>query len=134
LRAWNKSHPGRTRGGRHIGGRFITPAAVFLLVAAAAPTSCYTVDSEAEGVVLRFGQYTATTEPGLLFKLPLGIDEVIAVPVRRQLRQEFGFRTLQAGIKTTYDPRSFDEESLMVTGDLNAQNRDSGDTQLDCVQ
>ena len=39
-------------------------------------TSYYTVAAESEGVVLRFGKFLKTVEPGLHFKLPLGIDEV----------------------------------------------------------
>ena len=45
-------------------------------------TSYYTVAAESEGVVLRFGKFLKTVEPGLHFKLPLGIDEV-SVPARR---------------------------------------------------
>ena len=42
------------------------------------------------------------------------------VPVERQLKQEFGFRTTQPGVRTRYSTRGFEEESLMLTGDLNA--------------
>ena len=56
-------------------------------------TSYYTVAAESEGVVLRFGKFLKTVEPGLHFKLPLGIDEVSFLPTRRQLKLEFGFYT-----------------------------------------
>jgi hypothetical protein len=68
------------------------------------------------GVVLHFGKFFHTLEPGLHFKLPLGIDSVTVLPTRRQLKLEFGFSTagytnpLQAG----QDP---EEEKSMVTGD-----------------
>lgn len=78
----------------------------------------YQVEPEEVGVVLRFGRYVDTTEPGLHFKLPL-IEQVIKVPVQRQLKQEFGFRTLRPGVRTQYADRKHDEESLMLTGDLN---------------
>ena len=41
------------------------------------------------------------------------------VPVQRQLKQEFGFRTTQPEVRTRYASRRFLDESLMLTGDLN---------------
>jgi membrane protease subunit HflK len=80
----------------------------------------FTVGPEEVGVVQRFGKYVRTVSPGLNFKLPLGIETVKKVPVERQLKEEFGFRTRVAGIRTQYSTRPFKEESLMLTGDLNA--------------
>ncbi|HSM13992.1 MAG TPA: FtsH protease activity modulator HflK [Thermoanaerobaculia bacterium] len=81
--------------------------------------SVYTIDPEEVGVVLRFGAYVRDASPGLNFKMPLGIEQVIKVPVERQLKEEFGFRTVQPGVRTEYSDRDFDDESLMLTGDLN---------------
>jgi modulator of FtsH protease HflK len=82
-------------------------------------TSYYTVAAESEGVVLRFGKFLKTVEPGLHFKLPLGIDEVSVLPTRRQLKLEFGFYT--SGYTNVDQPsRNPVEEKSMVTGDLNA--------------
>jgi modulator of FtsH protease HflK len=82
-------------------------------------TSFYTVAAESEGVVLRFGKFLKTVEPGLHFKLPFGIDEVSVVQTRRQLKLEFGFYTL--GYTNPDQPaRNTVEEKSMVTGDLNA--------------
>ncbi len=80
----------------------------------------YQVQPEEEGVVLRFGKYLGTTEPGLRIKLPF-VDEVRLVPVQRQLKQEFGFRTVEAGVRTLYTPndRELADETTMLTGDLN---------------
>jgi modulator of FtsH protease HflK len=79
----------------------------------------YTVGAESQGVVLRFGKYLATVEPGLHFKLPFGIDAVSIVPTRRQLKLEFGFFT--AGYTNPVQVgREQEEEKSMVTGDLNA--------------
>src|SRR5262249_26792421 len=64
-----------------------------LLVAVLWWTSYYTVGAESEGVVLRFGKFLKTVEPGLHFKLPFGIDTVTVLPTRRQLKLEFGFTT-----------------------------------------
>jgi membrane protease subunit HflK len=82
-------------------------------------TTYYTVAAESEGVVLRFGKFLKTVEPGLHFKLPLGIDEVSVLPTRRQLKLEFGFYT--SGYTNPYQPTQQQvEEKSMVTGDLNA--------------
>jgi len=80
----------------------------------------FTISPEEVGIVLRFGKYSRTSSPGLNFKFPFGIETVIKVPVERQLKQEFGFRTLRAGVRTRYSSSSYKEESLMLTGDLNA--------------
>ncbi len=80
----------------------------------------FTIKPEEVGVVLRFGKYTRTVDPGLNFKLPFGIEKVYKVPVERQLKLEFGFRTATPGIRTQYSARTYQEESLMLTGDLNA--------------
>src|SRR2546421_9964450 len=82
-------------------------------------TSYYTVQAESEGVVLRFGKFLKTVEPGLHFKLPLGIDEVSVLPTRRQLKLEFGFYT-SGYSNPDQPPRQQVEEKSMVTGDLNA--------------
>jgi membrane protease subunit HflK len=82
-------------------------------------TSVYTVQAESEGVVLRFGKFLTTVEPGLHFKLPFGIDEVSILPTRRQLKLEFGFST--PGYTNPDQVAEDDtEEKSMVTGDLNA--------------
>ena len=91
-----------------------------LLIAALWLTSYYTVGADSQGVVLRFGKFLKTVEPGLHFKLPLGIDRVTVLPTRRQLKLEFGFSTpgpLTNPIQAGEEPN---EEKSMVTGDLNA--------------
>jgi membrane protease subunit HflK len=81
--------------------------------------SIFTIQPEEVGVVLRFGGYNRTAEPGLNFKLPEPFEVVFKVPVQRQLKQEFGFQTVQSGVRTRYSDRNFESESLMLTGDLN---------------
>lgn len=96
------------------------PAIVILILAAILFfTSWVTIQPEEKGVVLRFGKYDRTINPGLHFVIPFGVEKVYAVPVARQLKQEFGFRTQAAGIRTEYSSTALDEESLMLTGDLN---------------
>ena len=67
--------------------------ALLALVGVGAWTAYYTVPSDSVAVVQRFGKYLEEVPPGLHFKLPLGIDVATIVPVKRQLKQEFGFAT-----------------------------------------
>jgi len=83
-------------------------------------TSFYTVDPEEAALVLRFGKYVRTADPGLHFKIPFGVEDALKVPIQRQLKAEFGFRTLSAGVKSQFTTRGFGGESNMLTGDLNA--------------
>ncbi len=90
-----------------------------LLVAIALLTSIKTVGPEQEGVVLMLGKYNRTLPPGLNFVLPYGLEKMYKIPVQRQLKQEFGFRTIEAGARTRYDKAPYSHESIMLTGDLN---------------
>lgn len=81
--------------------------------------SFYQISTEEVGIILRFGKFVRTTEPGLHLKIP-GIEELRKVAVERQMKEEFGFRTTEAGIQTQYAvTRESLEESQMLTGDLN---------------
>ena len=85
-------------------------------------TAYYTVPSDSVAVVQRFGKYLKEVLPGLHFKLPLGIDAATIVPVKRQLKQEFGFTTPGASdpYQSPRDDSRQKRETVMVTGDLNA--------------
>ncbi len=83
-------------------------------------TSFYQVGTDEVGVIKRFGKYVNTTQPGLHFKTPFGVDKVTKVPVQRVQKEEFGFRTTRSGVRTEYQRRKPLEESLMLTGDLNS--------------
>jgi len=83
-------------------------------------SSFFTISPEEVGVILRFGKYNRTVSPGLNFKIPLGIESLEKVPIQRQLKEEFGFRTESAGVRTRYSTANYLDESLMLTGDLNA--------------
>jgi len=80
----------------------------------------FTISPEEVGVVLRFGEFNREVSPGLNFKIPFGIETLYKVPVQRQLKQEFGFRTLRADVRSQYATSGYKDESLMLTGDLNA--------------
>jgi membrane protease subunit HflK len=101
-------------------GRFIRMAALAILALVLVFTSFYTLDPEEIGVVVRFGRFARTAEPGLHFKAPLGVERVIKVPVQRQLKEEFGFRTVRSDVRSEFSARGVGDESNMLTGDLNA--------------
>ena len=70
-------------------------------------------------MVQRFGKYVRLEEPVAAQQTALGLETVRKVPVRRVAKEEFGFRTEEAGVRTRFSQRSFLDESLMLTGDLN---------------
>ncbi len=95
----------------------VAAVALLLLVL----TSYYQVEPDEVAVIQRFGAFARTTEPGPHLRFPFGVETVTKVPVQRQLKMEFGFRTLRAGVQSTYAPPSEETESeaQMLTGDLN---------------
>ncbi|WP_320825137.1 FtsH protease activity modulator HflK [Reinekea sp.] len=112
-----KSLPGGSGGG---GGSILVILLVVLL-GVGVWTSLFTVPSDSVAVVQRFGKYVKEIPPGLHFKFPLGIDQATIVPVKRQLKQEFGFST--PGSTDPYQSTGGTDgqlETQMVTGDLNA--------------
>ncbi|WP_200975450.1 FtsH protease activity modulator HflK [Echinicola sp. 20G] len=90
-----------------------------LILLYAAFSAIYTVGPEEEGVVVQMGKYNRTVQPGLNFILPFGIEKIYKIPVQRQLKQEFGFRTSSAGTRSDYVKDGYRDESTMLTGDLN---------------
>jgi len=106
-------------GGGAPGIRGIVAFALVALIGLGTWTSYYTVPSDSVAIVQRFGKYLKEVPPGLHFKLPLGADIATIVPVKRQLKQEFGFTTPGAG-DPYQSPRDGRRETEMVTGDLNA--------------
>ena len=101
------------------GPRGVILLGTVILIGTGMWTSYYTVPSDSVAVVQRFGKYLKEVQPGLHFKLPLGVDLATIVPVKRQLKQEFGFTT--PGATDPYQsPSDGKRETEMVTGDLNA--------------
>jgi modulator of FtsH protease HflK len=81
--------------------------------------SLYKVNEDELAVVTTFGKYTRTDQPGLNYLIP-GIQVAQKLQAKRQLKQEFGFRTTSSGIQSQYTRGdSTLRESLMLTGDLN---------------
>ncbi len=99
--------------------RQVVSAAFLVILLVVLGSAWFTVEPEEVGIVLRFGRYDRAAQPGLNYKLPFPIETVQKVPVQRQLKEEFGFRTASAAIRTRYEVGDFSRESLMLTGDLN---------------
>lgn len=78
-------------------------------------SSFYTIKPGKVGVILRFGKYNRTAEPGLHFKLPY-LENLDKVDVQSVRKEEFGFRTVMPGKNTIFNKHGFDVESLMLTG------------------
>lgn len=99
--------------------KYLSKIIIGILVLVAIFSTVRTVGPEEEGVVIQLGEYNRTVQPGLNFIVPFGIEKMHKIPVQRQLKQEFGFRTTQAGQQSEYTNSGFGDESMMLTGDLN---------------
>jgi membrane protease subunit HflK len=113
---------GQDRVRRLIPGGTSSPRAIILillvLVAVWLVSGFYRVQADEQGVVLRFGEWTRTTQPGLHYHLPAPLESVLTPQVTRNNRIEIGFRSGGDGRRPTAR-RDFAEESLMLTGDEN---------------
>lgn len=89
---------------------------VVALIIQGAFSSFFTIKPGEVGIILRFGQYTRTTQPGLNFKIPY-MEDLHKVDVESVRKEEFGFRTRTPGAASTFDRKGYDMESLMLTGD-----------------
>jgi modulator of FtsH protease HflK len=79
----------------------------------------YRVLPDEVGVVLRFGAYNRTTQPGLNYHLPAPIEAVLTPKVTRVNRTEIGYRSPETQATREPGSRQVPEESLMLTGDEN---------------
>lgn len=99
--------------------KYVVTLVVIIALIAAVMSSFFIVDQTEQAVVLRFGKVNRMVGPGLQFKAPFGIEKNYNVPTRQIQKMEFGFRTQQAGITSSYSGGDYPEESIMLTGDLN---------------
>ena len=104
--------------------RSITPAILLIAIGVILGlillfSSFFMVDQKEEAVVLNFGKFSRMVGPGLHFKIPFGVEKNYNVPTQRILKEEFGFRTLESGVVSSYSNADYSSESLMLTGDLN---------------
>jgi membrane protease subunit HflK len=94
------------------------PAVILLaLVLIWLASGFYRVLPDEQGVVLQFGKYTTTTQPGLNYHFPYPIERVLTPKVTKVNRVEIGYR--QSPDNRTTQIRDVPEESLMLTGDEN---------------
>ncbi|SFM62692.1 FtsH protease activity modulator HflK [Thermodesulforhabdus norvegica] len=92
---------------------------VIAIAVLVAMNSYFTVNPQETAVVLRFGKFSRTADAGLHFKLPFGIERVYKVPTGRVLQREYGYRTIEAGIRSKFAERGYEQEARMLSGDLN---------------
>ena len=81
-------------------------------------TGFYRVEPDEQGVVLRFGEWTKTTQPGLNYHLPAPIETVMLPKVTKVNRVEIGYLT-GVNNRGNLETRVIPDESLMLTGDEN---------------
>lgn len=99
--------------------QYIKPIIIGVIALIFALGSFFQIEPEELGVITRFGKYVRTVDPGLNLKIPFA-ESVYKVPVERQQKLEFGFRTTDTrSLKTSYIKGSVKDESQMLTGDLN---------------
>lgn len=95
-------------------GGMVFLIAIVLAVITIGAKSMYTVEPNEKAVVMRFGRYVSTAEPGLHFCIPF-VDKVITADMQeRTIRMPFGL---------SHDRpmgNANEDEVLMLTGDLNA--------------
>ncbi len=85
----------------------------------------YRVLPDEQGIVLRFGKYVKTTQPGLNYHLPIPIETVQTPKVTKVNRIDIGFRAEKdSGFATGGGVADIPQESLMLTGDENIVNVD----------
>jgi membrane protease subunit HflK len=101
-------------GGGSAGPRMFILIFAALIVVFFASSSVYRVDTDQQGVVLRFGQFVRSEPPGLHFKFPYPVETVFLPTVTRINRIDIGMR--DAGGNSV---NNVAEESLMLTGDEN---------------
>jgi len=116
----NKFLPGgSSSGGKPIGLVLIILAFVWLA------SGLYRVLPDEQGVVLRFGKFTKTTQPGLNYHIPFPVESVETPKVTKVNRMDIGFRSERdSGFSSGGGVADVPEESLMLTGDENIVNID----------
>jgi membrane protease subunit HflK len=107
----------RKGGSSGLSGKLVSVAMVILTLSLLS-ASFFTIKPNEKGVVLRFGKFQRTVDPGLHFKVPM-VDEVFKVDVMDIRKEEFGFRTTAAAQRSQFTKQGMADESLMLTGDKN---------------
>jgi modulator of FtsH protease HflK len=85
----------------------------------------YRVLPDEQGVVLRFGKFIKTTQPGLNYHIPFPVESVLTPKVTKVNRIDIGFRSERdSGFSSGGGVADVPQESLMLTGDENIVNID----------
>ena len=116
----NKFLPGGSKsGGKPIG--LILIILLFIWLA----SGLYRVGPDEQGVVLRFGKFIKTTQPGLHYHIPVPVETVQTPKVTKVNRIDIGFRSERdSGFSQGGGVADVPQESLMLTGDENIVNID----------
>ena len=116
----NKFLPGGSKsGGKPIGLILIILLFVWLA------SGLYRVLPDEQGVVLRFGKFIKTTQPGLNYHIPFPVETVETPKVTKVNRMDIGFRSERdSGFSSGGGVADVPQESLMLTGDENIVNID----------
>jgi len=109
-------------GGKSSGGKPII-FGLILLVVVWGFSGLYRVLPDEQGVVLRFGKFVSTTQPGLNYHIPYPVETVLTPKVTKVNRIDVGFRSASDSGRTS-GIGDVPEESLMLTGDENIVNID----------
>jgi modulator of FtsH protease HflK len=109
-------------GGKSSNGKTII-FGLILLVVVWAFSGLYRVLPDEQGVVLRFGKFVSSTQPGLNYHIPYPIESVLTPKVTKVNRIDVGFRSASDSGRTS-GIGDVPEESLMLTGDENIVNID----------
>ena len=110
-------------GGSTKGGKPLILGLIILAIIWAA-SGLYRVLPDEQGVVLRFGKYAKTTQPGLNYHIPYPIETVLTPKVTKVNRMDVGFRSERDTGFSSTAVADVPEESLMLTGDENIVNID----------
>ena len=94
-----------------------------IVIAIWAFSGLYRVLPDEQGVVLRFGKFVSTTQPGLNYHIPYPVETVLTPKVTKVNRIDVGFRSASDTGRTS-GVADVSEESLMLTGDENIVNID----------
>ena len=110
---------GSASGGKPIG--LILLILVFVWLA----SGLYRVLPDEQGVVIRFGKFIKTTQPGLNYHIPFPVEAVETPKVTKVNRIDIGFRSERdSGFSSGGGVADVPQESLMLTGDENIVNID----------
>ena len=111
--------PGGSSSGKQIGLVLIILGFIWLA------SGLYRVLPDEQGVVLRFGKFVKTTQPGLNYHIPFPVESALTPKVTKVNRIDIGFRSERdSGFSSSGGVADVPQESLMLTGDENIVNID----------